>query len=71
MVWVIPSLIFDIYIPVFLLIGGGGRFYNASNPGKSLGFSRNIILLEALKTFPQAIVSIFVIIIQIDQIISN
>ena len=51
-VWVIPSLIFDIYVPVFVLIGGGGRFYNYHNPSKSLGFSRNIVLLEALKTFP-------------------
>ena len=51
-VWVIPSLMFDIYIPVFVLIGGGGRFYNYYNPSKSLGFTRNIILLEALKTFP-------------------
>ena len=51
-IWVIPSLLLDIYIPVFTLLGGGTRFYNYQNPAKSLGFSRNIILLEALKTFP-------------------
>ena len=51
-IWVIPSILLDIYMPVFILIGGGTRFYNFHNPGKSLGFSKNIIMLEGLKTFP-------------------
>lgn len=52
LLWVAPSLLLDLYIPIFVFVGGGTKFYNSQDPKKSLGFQKNIVLMEAMKTFP-------------------
>lgn len=37
LIWVIPSVLLDIYIPIFILVGGGSRLFNENSPKRSQG----------------------------------